>query len=128
MEIVQAAAFALLAGWLVVLLRPARPDLSLQLSLAAAAILLGFAVVRLSGVVHVLSDLAARARLDAFYFGTLLRIIGVAYIAEFSGQVLRDAGETAVASKVELAGKVIILALAVPILLAILDVIGDLLA
>lgn len=128
MEIFQAAAFALLVGWLIVLLRPVRPDVSLQLSLAAGAILLGIVLVRLSGVIHVLADLAGRARLDAFYFGTLLRIIGVAYIAEFSGQVLRDAGETAVAGKVELAGKVIILALAVPILLAILDVIGDLLA
>lgn len=128
MEIFQAAAFALLVGWLIVLLRPVRPDVSLQLSLAAGAILLGLVLVRLSGVIQVLSDLAGRARLDAFYFGTLLRIIGVAYIAEFSGQVLRDSGETAVAGKVELAGKVIILALAVPILLAIIDVIGDLLA
>lgn len=127
MEIVQTAAFALLAGWLVVLLRPVRPDLAMQLSLAAGAILLAVLFVRLHGVVTVLADLAARAKLDAFYFGTLLRMIGVAYVAEFSGQVLRDAGEGAVAGKVELAGKIVIVGLAVPILLAIVDVIGDLL-
>lgn len=128
MEIAQIAAFALLAGVMIVLLRPAKPELALLLSLVAGAVLFGIVLTRLGGVIYVLEDLAGHARVDAFYFGTLLRIIGVAYIAEFSGQVLRDAGEGAVASKIELAGKVIILALAVPILLAILDVIGQLLS
>ncbi|NLC37881.1 MAG: stage III sporulation protein AD, partial [Clostridia bacterium] len=46
-----------------------------------------------------------------------------AYIAEFGAQVCRDAGETAIASRVEFAAKVLIIVLAIPIVVAILETI-----
>ena len=57
------------------------------------------------------------------YLDTVLRVIGVAYLAAFGGQVCRDAGEGALAAKVELAGKVLILAMSVPLMFALLDLI-----
>jgi len=57
----------------------------------------------------------------------ILKVIGIAYIAEFGAQVCRDAGEGAVAAKVELAGKALVLLLALPIVYAILDFVGRLL-
>ncbi len=58
------------------------------------------------------------------YFSIILKIIGIAYIVEFGGaQVSRDAGEEAIASKIELGGKVVMMVLAMPILLALMDLI-----
>ena len=70
-----------------------------------------------------LNSYAQKVNIDLVYFSTLLKIIGIAYIAEFGAEVCRDAGEGAIASKVELAGKVIIIILAVPIITSLLDLI-----
>lgn len=128
MEIWQVAALGLVAGLFAVLLRSKRPEMALQLALAAGALIFLLVLSRVSSVIDVLQDLAVRAKVNGFYLITILRVIGVAYIAEFAGQVLRDAGEGAIASKVEMAGKVLVLVLAMPILVAILESVSNLLS
>ncbi|HHX50103.1 MAG TPA: stage III sporulation protein AD, partial [Clostridia bacterium] len=68
-------------------------------------------------------ELSHRAQVNQFYLATIMKIIGIAYIAEFGAQVCRDAGETAIASRVEFAAKVLVMVLAIPILVAILETI-----
>ena len=57
----------------------------------------------------------------------ILKVLAVAYITDFTAQLCRDAGEASIGSKVELAGKIIIFYLAMPILTAILELIKTLL-
>ncbi len=76
---------------------------------------------------QLLRDLANQGGVAPDYLGTVLRIVGVAYLTEFGAQVARDAGEGAVASKVELGGKVLVLTMALPILLGILQLVVHLL-
>ena len=128
MEIFQVAALGLVAGVLALLIRQSRPEIALLLSLVTGAMIFLLLLDRMVSVVAILQELAQRAKVNSFYLTTVLKVIGVAYLAEFSGQVLRDAGEGALAAKVEMAGKVIILVLAAPIMLAILEVINRLLA
>lgn len=72
-----------------------------------------------------LERLAVNADLNMIYVKTILKIIGIAYIAEFGAQITKDAGQGAIASKIELAGKVLILLMAIPIITAIIkQVIG----
>ncbi len=70
-----------------------------------------------------IKKLAARAEVELVYVETMLKIIGVAYIAEFAAQMTKDAGQEALATKMELAGKVIILSMAVPILTLLIETI-----
>lgn len=70
-----------------------------------------------------IESLASSANVNSMYIKTILKIIGIAYIAEFSAQISKDAGLGSMASKVELAGKILILALAVPILTALVETI-----
>lgn len=126
-QIAQVAGLGLVAGILITMVRQQRAEMALVLSLVAGGLIFVFVAVRLAGLIGLFQDLAARAQVNAFYLGTVLKIIGVAYLAEFGGQVLRDAGDSAVASKVELAAKVVILILAVPIIVAILDTVTRLL-
>ncbi|MGQ9531261.1 MAG: stage III sporulation protein AD [Desulfotomaculales bacterium] len=121
MEIVQIVGLALVAAVLVVVLRPLRPELALLLSVAAGVVLFLLVVDKVAAVVGVMQELAGRAGVNALYLGLILKIVGIAYIAEFGAQVCRDAGEGALAAKVELAGKVLVLVLAVPVLVAVLD-------
>ena len=55
------------------------------------------------------------------HMNTLIKIMGVAYVAEYGAQICKDAGENSLGSKVELAGKLTILSLSVPVVLVILE-------
>jgi stage III sporulation protein AD len=121
MEIVKIVGIGLTAGMLIVLVRQKKPELALGLSIATSIFLFLVMVVKVLQVVDFLQMLGARAKVDATHMSTVLKIIGIAYLTDFGSQVLTDAGEKAVASKVEMAGKMIIILLAVPIMLAILD-------
>ncbi|HML37498.1 MAG TPA: stage III sporulation protein AD [Bacillota bacterium] len=61
------------------------------------------------------------------FFPIILKVLAVAYIADFTAQICRDSGETAIAGKVELAGKVMIFYLAVPVIVAVMDLINKML-
>jgi stage III sporulation protein AD len=79
----------------------------------------------LVAVVDVLGSYVQKAEIKPVYFATVLKITGIAYIAEFGAEICNDAGESAIASKIELAGKVIITVLAVPIITSMLDLIME---
>ncbi len=121
MEILQIVGAGLVVTVLILVIKPQRPELALQVSLVFGVIVFLFMLGKISGVINVLEELSQRANINKFYLSTILKIIAVAYIAEFGAQVCRDAGEGTVAAKVEFAAKIIIMVLAVPIIVAILD-------
>lgn len=121
MEIVKIVGLGILSGMLINILRQQKPELAMQLSLAAGVMLFFLMVAKVMRVIDVMQTLSAKAAIEQAHMETVLKIIGIAYVSDFGSQVLQDAGEKAVASKVEMAGKIIIMLLAVPIMLAILD-------
>ncbi len=70
-----------------------------------------------------IEKIAINANVNIIYVETILKIIGIAYIAEFAAQITKDAGQGAIASKIELAGKILILAMAIPILTVMIETI-----
>lgn len=127
MSILQIVALAVVAAILILVIRQEKPELALQIALAAGLIVFVLVVWKVVEVINVLERLAVRADLNMVFLGTLLRIIGIAYIAEFGTQICKDAGQSALAFKVELAGKVMILILAVPIITTIFETVSRLL-
>ena len=121
MEILQIVGAGLIVAVLIVIIKQQRPEMAMQLSLAFSAFVLMLVLGKIAGVIEVLKELTQRANVNQFYLTTVLKIIGIAYIAEFGAQVCRDAGESAVASKLEFSAKVLIVVLAVPILVAIIE-------
>jgi stage III sporulation protein AD len=122
-EIVQIVAFALIATVLVVVLKEHSPVLAVQLSIVVGVVIFLRLIRYLSLVLQLLTDMTLQANISLVYLNTLLKIIGIAYIAEFGAQVCRDAGEGATAGKVEFAGKLIILVIAIPLVSAVLETI-----
>lgn len=121
MGILQVVGFALIATVLAVTLRRDKPELGLLVGVAAGTVIFLAMIGRIGAVISVFSGIAGRAGLNLIYLNTILKIVGVAYIADFGAQVCRDAGEGALAVKVEFAAKVLILVLALPIIVGLLD-------
>ncbi|MBC7345668.1 MAG: stage III sporulation protein AD, partial [Clostridia bacterium] len=115
MEIGRIVGIALLATMLIVLTRQFKSaETGVLIALGVGAAIFLFLVDKIVQVIDIVEELAARADINRFYLSTVLKVIGIAYITEFGAQICRDAGESAVASKVELAGKVLIMILAIP--------------
>lgn len=121
MEIVQVVGLGLIAAVLVIILREYRPEMAMQVSLVAGVIIMLMVINHITGAVHVITETAVAAGINLVYLQALLRVIGIAYLAEFGAQACRDAGEGSIASRIELAAKVIILIMAVPIVVEVME-------
>jgi len=97
------------------------PGLGVMITVFVGTLIFFQILPRISHIVSVFEELASRASLNTFYLETIFKIIGISYIAEFGAQVCRDAGQGAIATKVEFAAKVLVMVLAIPIIAAILE-------
>lgn len=127
MEILQIVGVALLATILILVIREQKPMFAFLLSAFVGIGIFLAMIGKISSVVSVLEQLADRSGIPSVYLKTMLKIIGIAYIAEFGAQIIRDAGMESVASKVEFAGKMLILVMAVPIISVIIETVLNLL-
>ncbi len=127
MEIMNIVGFALVVAVFAVLLRDGRPEMALLLALGFGVIVFILVLGKMGSIIDLFRDLTRRAQVDELYLITLLKIVGIAYIAEFGAQICRDAGEGSIAGKIEMAGKILILLLALPIFTAVMEVVVRLL-
>jgi stage III sporulation protein AD len=123
MEILQIVGIGIVSTVLIVILKSTKPEFAIYISLVTGLVIFSMIIGKLGYVIETLNTLSRRANIDFIYFSTILKIIGIAYVAEFGAQISRDAGEDSIAIKIELGGKVIIMVLAIPILLALMDLI-----
>ncbi len=100
-----------------------KPVFAFLLTLFVGSLIFLFLLDEIASVIQLINDLAVQANIHTVYLQTILKIIGIAYIAEFGAQISRDAGQAAIASKIELAGKIFILVLAIPIIKAVIEMI-----
>ncbi|OAS85192.1 stage III sporulation protein AD [Metabacillus litoralis] len=80
-----------------------------------------FLIDQVYEIIRMVERIAIHANVNLIYVETILKIIGIAYIAEFGAQITKDAGQGAIASKIELGGKILILTMAIPILTVIIE-------
>lgn len=105
----------LCAAMLAVLLRAQRPELAMCLGLAAAAAVAILLVRQIAPLISAMRRLLTMTTLPTEGFGVVLKAAGVCLLTQITADTCRDAGETALASKAELAGRVLMLMLAVPL-------------
>lgn len=123
MGIVQLVGFGVASALLSLTLRKTRPEMALLVSLAAGICLLLTVVDNLQQIVGLMSSLAERAEISDSMLPLLLRIIGVAALCELGAQLCRDADEGGLASKIEMGGKLMVLAMAMPIAISLVDLV-----
>ncbi|NMA34405.1 MAG: stage III sporulation protein AD [Clostridiaceae bacterium] len=123
MEIFQIVGIGLVSTVIMIILRRQKPEIAVQVGIAAGALIFLLIAAKLSAVVDFLEEYAARAEIRPMYFTAVLKITGIAYITEFGAEICRDAGEGAIAAKIEMAGKVIIVVLAIPVISSLIDLV-----
>lgn len=122
-EIIKVVGLALAATFLALIVKEQKPNFAFLLIVFVGCMIFLILVDKIYEIISMIEKLAVNAKVNMVYVETILKIIGIAYIAEFAAQVTKDAGQGALASKIELAGKIIILAMAIPILTVMIETI-----
>jgi len=125
MEILQIAIIAITASILAVTLKNERPEISMLISVVAGIMIFFVSSTYLRSVLTVINEITEKINVDLSFIEIILKIVSISYICEFSSQICKDAGEGAIASKVELAGKILILFTSAPVMLSLLELLTD---
>ncbi len=113
--------FAIVAVFLIVFLRQHKPEYSLLVGIAASAMLLIYLLGDIVKIIGEIRNLFAQVDLSVEYIGLIFKVLGICYIAQFAAELCADFGQSSLAGKIELAGKISILILSLPIIKQIIS-------
>lgn len=128
MNIFQIVGLGFVCVFLLIVLEEENSKFGMFLIVAFGVMVFVAIFSQLKDILQSFAQLSDRVRINQAYLQTVFKVIGIAYLGEFAAEVCRDCGSSAIASKIELAAKIIILTMAMPILIAILENVLTLLA
>lgn len=128
MEIFRIAAIALVTAFCVMILRDVKSELAMLVAFAGGIIVLLSVVNYFSDIFSVVADIAKRAGVATSVVTLLFKVIAVGYVAEFSASLIEDAGLPSLADKVTLGGKLIIVAVSLPVVVELFEYVARLLS
>ena len=123
MEITKIIGIGIVGTILSVLVRTYRPELSVGVAIATALAILGIVLPEFLKLSEEIADIIGNSSLDSGYLATIVKIIGISYLSQFAVELAKDAGEGAIARKIEFGGKISILILMMPIVKNLIEVI-----
>lgn len=121
MDIIKIIGVGLISLIIIIIIRQYKPEFTLYVSLLAGSIILLFLMDKISGIVDILTSLSNKASIDSEFLTLLIKITGIAFLTEFAVSICKDTGETAIANKVDMGGKVIIVSMSIPIISSLLE-------
>lgn len=121
MEIFKIIGIAFITTILCIILKQTRPEFAMLLALITGILIFFICQTRVAEVVDILRNLSDKASMPNGFLGILLKVIAISYITEFASNICKDVGETAIASKVQFAGKCSILILSMSIIGSFVD-------
>lgn len=127
MTLFKIVGFGIIAVSLIIILKNQRPEIALMCIVASSVIILLFVFDELKNIIDLINSLMANSSIDSTYIKIILKVIGITYIIEFGKDICKDAGESAIANKIELAGKVIIVSLSIPVVASLVDIVTQIL-
>ncbi|ENB9401682.1 MULTISPECIES: stage III sporulation protein AD [Bacillus cereus group] len=117
----QIVGLGLVATFLAAVLNQHKSSITSLFIVFVGSVMFLLLIDQIHAILQMIERVASEAKVSNVYVETLLKIIGIAYIAEFGAQITKDAGQGAIASKIELAGKILILVMAIPILTVVIE-------
>ena len=102
-------------------LKGTRAEYTAFITMGIGIMILGLAVGKLEYLFQTLGNLQKSVSVDQEYFYTLIKMVGITYIGQFSAGICKDAGYGAVGTQIEIFGKLSVLAVSMPILLALIE-------
>ena len=123
MEIIKIIGIGLCALIIIIVLKQYKPEFAIYISILAGAIILAMSVANISGVINLMKDISSKANINSQFLGIILKITGIAILTEFAISICKDSGETAIANKIDICGKAIIITISLPIISSLLETI-----
>lgn len=112
---------------IIIILKQYKPEFVVYVSIITGIIILFMVIGKFTAIVNILTSLSEKAGVGSQFLKILLKITGIAILTEFAVSICRDSGETAIASKIDLGGKIIIISISIPIITALLELVLNIL-
>lgn len=123
MEVIKIIGIALIALIIIILLKQYRPEFAVYISLLTGVLILVLVMDQLAGIISLLQSLANKTSVNMTFLSLLIKITGIAFLSEFAVSICRDSGEGAIASKIEIGSKIVIISMSIPIISSLLEII-----
>lgn len=121
MELSSIIAIALITAMLVLFLKDYRPEYAILAAIAAGCVILGMVLIQVVPAIGELNSLLKEANVNTSYFAVAFKALGICYLTQFASDICRDFGQSSLAGKVDLAGKVMIVTISLPLLKGIIE-------
>ena len=128
MSVLTIGILGIAGALLAVELKGLKGEYGIYLVAAVGLVIFFYGITKLKTVIETIRQVQSYIRLNRMYLEVLLKMIGITYIAEFSSGICKDAGYGSLGSQIEIFGKLSVLAVGMPILLALLDTVQQFLA
>jgi len=123
MSIMKVALLGVMGTLLAVQFKSGKTEYGIYMSVGISVVILFSILGRLEVILDYMQQISSYINISSSYITTLLKMLGITYIAEFASVICKDAGYQNIAAQIEIFGKLSILALSMPILLALLETI-----
>lgn len=123
MEIIKIIGIALIALIIIIMLKQYRPEYAIFISILTGVLILFLVMDRLTGIINLIQSIQDKFSINTQFIALLIKITGIAFLSEFAVSVCKDSGEAAIASKIEIGSKIIIISMSIPIISNLLEII-----
>ena len=126
-EIIKIIGIGLISLIIIIIIKQYKPEFAVYVSIIAGILIIYLIFNKLEGIINLLKTISNKSGINNDFLELLLKITGIAFLAEFAINLCKDSGEGAIASKIEMGTKVIIVSMSIPIISNLLEVITKLL-
>jgi len=126
MELIKVIIIGVVISILTIFFKQIKPEYSLICLIIGSVILIFYIINAITPIFSYFNEIVIKTGIDNEMFKTLLKIIGVGYLIEFSASICIDSGNASIADKIVLAGKLLIFLLSLPIITSLFDMIMEL--
>ncbi len=126
MNIFIIVSFGIISAVLSLVLKQYKPEYSMFISLASGILIFISVIAAINPIIRYITELTENAGLGGMYAEVLLKSLAVCYLTQLASDCCKDAGETAIAGKLQIAGKIAVLIMALPIFKSITEIITGL--
>lgn len=123
MDIIKIIGVGLIALIIIIILKQYRPEFVIYVSIIAGVIILILIMDKVSAIIDLLTSLSNKTVINNEFLVLLIKITGISFLTEFSVSICKDSGETAIANKIDIGGKVLIISMSIPIIASLLETI-----
>ena len=123
MEVIKIIGIGLISLIIIMMLKLYKPEFAIYVSVLTGVLILVLVMDKLTGIINLINSVANKASINTKFIALLIKITGIAFLSEFAVSICKDSGESAIASKIELGSKIVIISMSIPIISSLLELI-----